>query len=101
MLYLDQASRVAGSVVKNPSASTGDGGDPGSISFLEDPLEKEIATAQVFLPGQFHGQRSLAGYSPWGSQRTGHDRATERTHIYILSLRSPEHWPHQGEHRTV
>ena len=20
----------------------------------------------VFLPGQFHGQRSLAGYSPWG-----------------------------------
>ena len=21
---------------------------------------------QVFLPGEFHGQRSLAGYSPWG-----------------------------------
>ena len=20
----------------------------------------------VFLPGEFHGQRSLAGYSPWG-----------------------------------
>ena len=20
----------------------------------------------VFLPGKFHGQRSLAGYSPWG-----------------------------------
>ena len=29
----------------------------------EDPLEKGIA---VFLPGEFHGQRSLAGYSPWG-----------------------------------
>ena len=29
----------------------------------EDPLEKEIATL-VFLPGEFHEQRSLAGYSP-------------------------------------
>ena len=26
----------------------------------------------VFLPGKFHGQRSLAGYSPWG-HRIGHD----------------------------
>ena len=24
--------------------------------------------APVFLPGEFHRQRSLAGYSPWGSQ---------------------------------
>ena len=23
----------------------------------------------VFLPGKFHGQRSLAGYSPWGCKR--------------------------------
>ena len=23
---------------------------------------------QVFLPGEFHGQWSLAGYSPWGSK---------------------------------
>ena len=22
----------------------------------------------VFLPGKFHGQRSLADYSPWGCQ---------------------------------
>ena len=28
----------------------------------EDPLEKEI----VLLPGEFHGHRSLTGYSPWG-----------------------------------
>ena len=32
----------------------------------EDPLEKEMATTPVFLPGEFHGQVSLAGYSPWG-----------------------------------
>ena len=31
----------------------------------EDPLEKEWLTTPVFLPGEFHGQRSLAGYDPW------------------------------------
>ena len=38
------------------------------VRFLgqEDPLEKEMATTPVFLPGESHGQRSLAGYSPWG-----------------------------------
>ena len=24
----------------------------------------------VFLPGEFHGQRSLAGYSPWGGKES-------------------------------
>jgi len=32
----------------------------------EDPLEKEMTTPPVFLPGKSHGQRSLAGYSSWG-----------------------------------
>ena len=31
----------------------------------EDPLEKGIATTPVFLPGESHGQRRLADYSPW------------------------------------
>ena len=49
----------------------------------EDPLEKEMATTPVFLPGKSHGQRSLAGYSPWG-HRVGHDWATS-TFTVILS----------------
>ena len=32
----------------------------------EDPPEKEMATTPVFSPGEPHGQRSLAGYSPRG-----------------------------------
>ena len=32
----------------------------------EDLLEKEMATHSGLLPGEWHGQRSLAGYSPWG-----------------------------------
>ena len=39
-----------------------------------DPLEKEMATH--FLPVKSHGQRSLAGYSPWGCKRIGWDLAT-------------------------
>ena len=27
---------------------------------------KEWLPTAVFLPGEFHGQRSLADYSPWG-----------------------------------
>ena len=33
----------------------------------------EWLSTSVFLPGEFHGQRSLAGYSPWGSQRVRDD----------------------------
>ena len=32
----------------------------------EDPLERGLATHSSILAGEFHGQRSLAGYSPWG-----------------------------------
>ena len=30
----------------------------------EDPLQRECLPTLVFLPGEFHGQRSLEGYSP-------------------------------------
>ena len=36
----------------------------------EDALEKEMATHSTFLPGKSHGQRSLAGSSPWESQES-------------------------------
>ena len=32
----------------------------------EDPLRRELESTPAFLPGEFHGQRSLAGYSSWG-----------------------------------
>ena len=31
---------------------------------------------QVFLPGESHGQRSLAGYSPWGGKESDKTEAT-------------------------
>ena len=49
-------------MVKNLLAHAGDTGSMG----WEDPLEEEMATpppAPVFLPGKFHGQRSLVNHS--------------------------------------
>ena len=36
----------------------------------EDILEKEMAVHSVFLPGNSHGQRSLADCSPWGPKES-------------------------------
>ena len=44
----------------------------------EDPLEKEMATHSSVLAGKSHGQKSLAGYSPWGLKGVGHDLATKQ-----------------------
>ena len=32
------------------------------------PWSRKWQTTPVFLPGKFHGQRSLVGYGPWGSR---------------------------------
>ena len=48
------------------------------------PWRRKWQPTPVFLPGEFHGQRSLAGYSPWGSQRVRHDLATKQ-HIHALT----------------
>ena len=31
---------------------------------------REWQPTPVFLPGEFHGQRRLAGYSPWGRKES-------------------------------
>ena len=44
-----------------------------------DPLEKEMATHSSILPGESHGQRSLASYRPWGHKDSD---MTEHTNIH-------------------
>ena len=37
----------------------------------EDPLEEKwLPTSVPFLPEEFNGQRSLAGYRPWGPKES-------------------------------
>ena len=51
-------------VVKNSPANAGDAGDVGLIPGLgRFPWRRQWQPTPVFLPGEFHGQRSLAGYS--------------------------------------
>ena len=61
-------------VVNNPPANAGDIRDTGLIPGSgRSPRGGHGNSTPVFLPREFPGQRSLAGYSPWGSQRTGHN----------------------------
>ena len=48
-------------MVKNLPTNTGKSRDAVPILGQEDTLEWEVATYSSFLPGNFHGQRSLAG----------------------------------------
>ena len=42
----------------------------------EDPLGEGRQPTPVFLPGESHGQRSLAGYSPWSHKEKDTTEAT-------------------------
>ena len=50
-------------MVKNPPAM-----QETWIQYLvwKDSLKKGMATHTIFWPREFHEQRSLSGYSPWG-----------------------------------
>ena len=39
------------------------------------PWRRKQQPTPAFLPGKFHGQRSLEGYSQWGHKRAGPDLA--------------------------
>ena len=43
------------------------------------PWRRKWQPAPVYLPGESHGQRSLAGLQPTGSQRVGHNLVNKTT----------------------
>ena len=68
-----RSSQVA-PVVKNLPADAGDIRDMGSIPGLgRSPGGGHDNPLQYSYLENPHGQRSLRGYSPWGSQRVGHN----------------------------
>ena len=64
-LQTEWASQVV-SVVKNPPANAGDMRRRFSPWVGKIPWRRAWQPTPVFLPGKFHRQRSLEGYSPWG-----------------------------------
>ena len=49
------------------------------------PWRRAQQPTAVFLPGESHGQRSLAGYSPWGSKESDTTEMPEHTHAESYS----------------
>ena len=61
--------------------------DLGSINLLErSPGERKWLPTPVFLPREFHGQRSLAGQQSVGLQRVGLDCVTNTFSYYLFWL---------------
>ena len=46
----------------------------------KDLWRREWLPTPVFLPGEFHGQRSLVGYSPWGCKESDMTEWLTHTH---------------------
>ena len=62
---------------KNPHDNEGDKRDPSSIpGSVRSPGRGRGNPTPVFLLGESHGQRSLAGYSPKGRQQLEMNEAT-------------------------
>ena len=47
----------------------------------EHPWRKSWQPIPVFLPGEFYGQRSLVGYSPWGHKQSDPSQALGRGEV--------------------
>ena len=78
-----------GAVVKNLPANIWDLKDAGTIPGLgRFPWSRKWQSAPVFLPGKFHGQRSLEGSSSWGRKELD---TTEwlNTHVGDTSGKEP------------
>ena len=59
------------------------------VQFLgqEDPWSKKQQPAPIFSCEKFHGQRSLAGYSPWGRKEPDKtEQLTTHTNIHTHTL---------------
>ena len=77
-------------VVKSLPVHTEDARDVGSI--FESGGSPEGGNGKptpVFLPGKFHGQRSLMGYSPWGLKESN---TTERLNTNSLLPGQALYW---------
>ena len=50
------------------------------------PWRRGWQPTPVFLPGESHGQRSVAGYSPWGGKELDMTKVTE--HMFRVKIKS-------------
>ena len=49
------------------------------------PWRRKWLPTPLFLPGEFHGQRNLAGYSPWGCRELDRTLAAHNSSNMLYS----------------
>ena len=67
----------------------------------EDPLENEMATHSVFLPGKSHGQRSPTDYSSLGHKESDRTESTLAELVNNVMIVSGGHWRDPVTHMHV
>ena len=78
LVYGNTGASLVAQALKNCSCNAG---DPGLIPGLgRFPWRREWQLTPIFLPGEFHGQRSLVSYSPWFHKEV--DMAEQLTHTH-------------------
>ena len=70
---------------KESVCNAGDIGDTGSIPGREDPWRMKWKPTPVILPVKSYGQRSLAGYSPWGHKDLDMTERLMDTHAHTTT----------------
>ena len=68
------------------------------------PWGRKRQPTPVFLPGKSCGQRSLEGYSPWGSKRAGQNLVTQQQLLQIYTRYTSMHKEHistKEEHNKI
>ena len=94
MEFIDTLGFPGGSEGKESACNTVEvGWIPGSGRFLK---RREWLPTTLFLPGEFHGQRSLVGHSPWSHKEL--DMTEQLTHTYTSQI---DYWLQESKGHTI
>ena len=74
---------------KESACNGGDGFDPWVRKI---PWRREWLPIPVFLPREFHGQKSLVGYRPWGCKESDTTEQLKHHMSFYMGLEYPRIW---------
>ena len=91
-LYWSLPCFPGGTSGKESACNRGDVRDVVRSLGREDTLEKEMATHSSMLAGKSHGQKSLAGYSPWDRKESDTSKTLQ---YYAVGFKREGTWGSQ------
>ena len=95
-----QASLMA-QMVKNPPANA-EVRDTGLIPVSErSPWRRKWQLTPIFLPGKYHGERSLVDYSPWGLKESDMTERLTLFHKVLLNFAQVEPLSRSFQHSLL